>query len=75
MEHLDGLRLVAAAIAQESAELFLSLALGFRLARLFERLGAALCGEQSSQIRKLSGLHRDQLIAGLGRLQDATTED
>jgi hypothetical protein len=71
MEHLDGLRLVAVAIAQEPAELLLSLALGLRLAGLFERLGPALRGEESGQIRKLSGLHRDQLIAGLGRLQDA----
>jgi hypothetical protein len=48
MEHLDGLRLVAAAAAQEAAELLLSLALGFRPTRLFERLGTALRGEQSS---------------------------
>ena len=71
MEHLDGLRLVALARAQEPSKLLLSLALGFRLAGLFERLGTALCREQSRQIRKLSCLHRDQLIACLGCLQDA----
>ena len=45
MEHLDGLRLVALARAQEPSELLLSLTLGFRRTRLFERLGAALCRE------------------------------
>ena len=71
MEHLNGLRLVALAIAQEAAELLLSLALGFHLAGRLQRLGTALRREQSGQIRELSGLHRDQLIAGLGGLQDA----
>ena len=46
-------------------------ALHFRLARRLQRLSAALRRKQSGQIGQLPGLHRDQLIAGLGRLQDA----
>ncbi len=38
---------------------------------LFERLGAVLRREQSGQIRRLPCLHADQLITGLGCLQDA----
>jgi hypothetical protein len=70
VEHLDGLRLIAVAIAQEPAKLLLSLALGLRLARLFERLGAALRGEQSSQIRKFPFLREelDPVTGALGRL-------
>lgn len=71
VEHLDGLRLVAAAIAQKPAKLLLSLTLGLRLARLFERLGAALRAEHTGEIGELPGLHRGQLIAGLRCLQHA----
>jgi hypothetical protein len=70
VEHLDGLRLIAVAIAQEPAKLLLSLAVGLRLARLFERLSAALRGEQSSQIRKFPFLREelDPVTGALGRL-------
>jgi hypothetical protein len=71
MEHLNGLRLVALPSAQEPAELLLSLALAFSLACRLERLDVALRDELSSEISQLSGLHRDQLIAGLRRLQIA----
>jgi len=49
------------------------LVIRFRLgkARIGCNQSADRSAEQSGQIRKLSGLHRDQLIAGLGRLQDA----
>src|SRR5208283_3100046 len=70
MEHLDGLGLGALAIGEKATQLLLGLALGLCLSRRFERLGAALSGEQTGQIGELPCLHCDQLIAGLGCLQD-----
>ena len=71
VEHLDGLGLIAPAIGEEAPQLFLRLALGLRHAGRLQRLGAALRGEQPGEIGQLSGLNRDQLIAGLRRLQHA----
>ena len=71
MKHLDGLRLIASAIPQEPLELNAGLLLVGCQAGAIEALCPRLRRDQRGQIRELARLQGDELIAGLGGLQDA----
>ena len=71
MEHGDIAGLIALTGRDEAAHLFARLFLRFGAAGDLERLGAALRREQRRHIGELLALQREELIAGLRRLQRA----
>ena len=71
MEHLHGLGLVAPTAGEKLLQLHACLFLVGCSASAVEAPGASLRRNEGGQIGKLPGLQSDELIAGLGGLQDA----
>jgi hypothetical protein len=71
VKHLDSLRLVAPAIPEEPIELSARLFLVGHHTGAIEALCPGLRRDERGEIRELPCLQGDELIAGLGGLQDA----
>ena len=71
VEHPHVLGLIALPRRQKPPELFSPLVLGGRALRRLKALRPALCRDSGGEVGKLLRLKREDLIAGLGRLQSA----